>query len=400
MDNKQRITTNTSAISANNELIRNLPKFVKPEGMYVWKKYAIAEQTLPEGYTQLHSIRSSGTQCIKTKFYPKYNSRVVMSISNLSRADTGFVFGTRDSASATAANQFSLYKKDYETIRSDYFGSNASATVYDTLAQTVIDKNKNITTAYGITMTNTAVSSGECPYPLIIFGLNNSGTAATFASLESNFCQGYHGDVLTFDFVPCMTASGEIGMYDRVANEFYGNEGTGVFEGKIQREQIGFATSDNPNKYPDGGVKDGYWYELSDAVNAESFGASQIACGSFLLSSMTNEITIEHGLRNNPKYLAVFAREKTNTPDSTMYIMSIIFDFWQNATPTTILGGGIGSQSNSVIGIALKSGSSKITHESGKTSISTTTGTYTSAGGSTSYSYFKNGITYDWIAWA
>ena len=41
----------------------------------------------------------------------------------------------------------------------------------------------------------------------------------------------YNGATLVRDLVPCINASGEIGMYDIVNQKFYGNAGTGSFVG-------------------------------------------------------------------------------------------------------------------------------------------------------------------------
>ena len=45
-------------------------------------------------------------------------------------------------------------------------------------------------------------------------------------------CQIYDNGTLVRDYVPCMTADGEVGLYDVVTRMFFGNAGTGVFIGK------------------------------------------------------------------------------------------------------------------------------------------------------------------------
>ena len=44
-------------------------------------------------------------------------------------------------------------------------------------------------------------------------------------------CQIYDNGTLVRDFVPCINGSGEVGLYDLVGKQFYGNAGTGVFTG-------------------------------------------------------------------------------------------------------------------------------------------------------------------------
>lgn len=180
---------------------------------------------LPAGYRQVEYIQSSGEQYVDTGFKPRYNSRVVADISDLANV-SGFVFGTRNSASA---GQFTAYRANETTFRSDYFATQQSTTLADSTARTTIDKNGNVLTAYGLTITNTAVSSGGCNYPLFLFALNNTGSPLVFASYKLYSCQIYDNGTLIRDYVPCINPSSEAGLYDLVYGIFYGNAGTGVF---------------------------------------------------------------------------------------------------------------------------------------------------------------------------
>ena len=188
------------------------------------------KRDLPSGYTQVEYIESTGTQYIDTGFYPKYNSRVVMDISNLSDDTTQWLFGSRDSGSSTAANQFCLYRNAATTVRADYFGANASTTISDMTGRTVAERNGNIVSIFGATITNTAVTSGECTYPMYLFTLNNAGTAhSNKASMRMYSCQVYDNELLVRDFVPCVNSSGSAGLYDVVSGVFYSNAGSGTF---------------------------------------------------------------------------------------------------------------------------------------------------------------------------
>ena len=68
-------------------------------------------------------------------------------------------FGCRTDFSPTANDSFSFAATAATTIRSDYFGTNQSATVSTILSDTIIDKKQNILTAYGQTITNKAKTS-------------------------------------------------------------------------------------------------------------------------------------------------------------------------------------------------------------------------------------------------
>lgn len=186
---------------------------------------------LPDGYTLLEYIQSSGTQYIDTGFKPKYNTRVVMDVQ-ISGTSAQMLFGARDENSKTAKNQFLLYRTSATAVRSDYFGTNVSATISNTTVRTTIDRNANVTTLFGTTITNTAVSSGECSYPLYLFNANNAGAVlSAYAVMKLYSCQIYDNGTLIRDFAPCTNASGEYGLYDKANGVFYGNAGSGSFTG-------------------------------------------------------------------------------------------------------------------------------------------------------------------------
>lgn len=197
---------------------------------------------LPSGYTELTYIQSNGTQYIDTGFKPKYNSRVVMDISDLSSTD-GLLYGSRNTNSSTDSKQFLIYLASATSIRADYFGTNASLTISDRTARTTIDQNANVTTMFGGTVTNTAVSSGEGSYPMYIFTINNAGSAhSAYTSYKLHSCRIYDNGTLVRDYIPCINLSGDVGLYDLAGKQFYGNAGTGTF-------QMGTPVVSLPNGY-------------------------------------------------------------------------------------------------------------------------------------------------------
>lgn len=186
------------------------------------------QESLP--YTQLEYIQSTGTQYINTGFKPKYNSRIIADISNVPNASNIIIYGVRDTSSATAANQFVFLRKSATTIRSDYFGTNKSANVNDTTARNITDKNKNVLTAYNVTVTNTAVNSGICTNSLYLFALNDSGIVSLQSAYRLYSCKIYDNDILVRDYIPVrLKTTMEVGLWDKVGKIFYGNAGTGTF---------------------------------------------------------------------------------------------------------------------------------------------------------------------------
>lgn len=188
---------------------------------------------LPSGYTALEYIESTGTQYINTNFKPKTTSRIQMRAlpTKTVSAYTAF-FGCRTDSSPTASDSFSFAATAATTIRSDYFGTNQSATVSTILSDTIIDKKQNILTAYGQTITNKAKTSEQSSTNnLTIFALNTASKneISYYISMKLYYCKIWDNGSLVRNFVPCKNTSGTLGLYDAVNNVFYTNAGRGTF---------------------------------------------------------------------------------------------------------------------------------------------------------------------------
>lgn len=207
-------------------------------------------------YTELSYIESTGTQYVDTGFKPKYNTRVVMDVSGVP-ASSNYLFGARGTSSSTSANQFGFYRSTATAIRSDYFGTNQSGTVSDATVRTVVDKIANVATAYGLTLTNTAVATGEVPCTLSLFGLNTSGTVEVLSTMTLHSCQIYDGDILIRDYIPALDNNNIVCLFDKVNYEFVYNAGTGSF---IAGEVIGRRTVETWKDGQDYYVKTANYY--------------------------------------------------------------------------------------------------------------------------------------------
>ena len=185
---------------------------------------------LTDGVNYVEYIQSSGTQWINTLIKPSYNTRVVLDISDLTSVDT-MVLGSKNADSSVANDQFAIYRRKPTAIRSDYFGTNATATISDTTQRGTIDKNANVVTMYGTTLTNTAVSSGTGSYNMYLFALNTADDSSkTFpSSFKLYSCQIYNGGNLVRDFYPALATDGVACLYDKVSKAYFYNAGTGTF---------------------------------------------------------------------------------------------------------------------------------------------------------------------------
>lgn len=188
----------------------------------------ITGSLLPEGYTELEYIASTGTQYIDTGFKPNQDTRVVMDVwmteeNTLAAND---FFGARTSASSKA---FAV-QRNTSTDKFQHFYNNG----YDDLSfgdhtiRQIIEMNKNVLSINETTHERT-YSSFQCDYSLYLFAVNNAGVAQFFSNIKVFSCKIYDNDVLIRDYIPCINPSGVIGLYDKINKTFYGNAGTGNF---------------------------------------------------------------------------------------------------------------------------------------------------------------------------
>lgn len=165
---------------------------------------------------------------IDTGFFPTYKTRVVADVQTA--GVHGFLFGARGTNASNSPTQFVFGVTGTSGIRTDYFGTTQTASVGSTKVRTVIDKNANVTTAFGVTTTNTAVSRGVVYDTMYIFIFNNAGVPASSYGLMKLYSFKIYSDSgdLVRDYIPVRVGS-EGALYDKVYGELYYNAGTGAF---------------------------------------------------------------------------------------------------------------------------------------------------------------------------
>ena len=176
--------------------------------------------SLPSGYTKLAYIQSSGTQYVDSGFTPSSNTKVV--VDYYSTATQGAVIGsdniwlTNDFVVEMHFAAFSSTSYNHSTVPSGRHTATLDKGVF------IFD---------GVTLT-TMEGAFTGDYNLTLFALNRSNVIQEYGTLQLFSCQIYDNDVLVRDFVPCIVDStGEVGLYDLVGKQFYGNAGTGTFTG-------------------------------------------------------------------------------------------------------------------------------------------------------------------------
>lgn len=187
---------------------------------------------LPEGYTEVQYIQSSGTQYVDSLFKPNQDTRIEMDVIPLSIAEAGGSSGFIPYGAATSynSNAFECYTTASK-LSFNYDGQykvDGTVSVGDEI-HISHDKNKVVVTAFGEAVTQNTFSFNPfaAPYSLTICGTHRASMLCGHQRVKN--CQIYDNDTLIRDFIPCIDPSSTVGLYDTVTKTFFGNSGTGVF---------------------------------------------------------------------------------------------------------------------------------------------------------------------------
>ena len=189
-----------------------------------WIFQYVAGPLLPDGYTQLEYIQSSGSQYINTGFKPNQDTKISITV-DFPLSGTSWLYGGRTSA---GSNSLGFLCESGSRYRFDYASSITALTVKPT-GKFTIDSDKNkcyINGELAFTATYTTFTS---PVNMYIFNNNNNGSLSGGSSAKLYNCSIYDNGVLIRSFIPCKNASGTVGLYDSVNNQFYKNAGSGTF---------------------------------------------------------------------------------------------------------------------------------------------------------------------------
>lgn len=181
---------------------------------------------LPDGYTELEYIESTGTQWIDTGVIPKSNDFAV----NIKGKTTSLASGeewflTINRAKTTGAATFlqmgtwsSKYCIHLTSVTVE--GLDPVQNVVKEMLFSVSGNDAKLVVDKEYKVSNSAFSSGAYrDYQISLFGYNT-----LIAS-----CEIYLQGSMVRNFVPCKNSLGEIGLYDLVGLDFYKNVGTGKF---------------------------------------------------------------------------------------------------------------------------------------------------------------------------
>ena len=190
-----------------------------------------AAGTLPDGYTELEYIESSGTQYINTGIAPKTTTRVVCDFQYTATSgqcgwgSTGskesFFFGVAGDGAfkASVSGNFTVSPTGVAADTDRHtFDISMSALKLDGTAFANATTSPFSNAASGNTLYLFALHAGWSPY------------VVNYASMRIYSCKIYDGETLVRDFVPVVrTSDSKAGLYDLETDAFFGNAGSGSF---------------------------------------------------------------------------------------------------------------------------------------------------------------------------
>lgn len=190
---------------------------------------------LPEGYTAVNYLQSSGTQWIEMGVAPNQNTKAVLKIiiNNFNSGLGASLIGGRTNANSN--DQFFtyldgvdggrfLFRMDGQTKAISWTGLATNKIYIVTLSGTEMKAElEDGTVAFSRTF---SVSDFESTVTMALFkskSLDNGFWGRIYS------CKHYSGDELIQDFVPCLDTGGVPCMFDFVSRKPFYNKGSGSF---------------------------------------------------------------------------------------------------------------------------------------------------------------------------
>ena len=257
----------------------------------------IVNSSIPNGYTRVDYIQSSGTQYINTGISPTVNTgfKIKASLTTENNTDK-ILIGSR-----VGSNRFWLDFDGSQTPKKIMYGygSYYGLQNYDINTDYEIEFNYNGTkkiTINGTTQNMSGTYDATSSIPMYIFRANYS--TAYYGSYKLYYCKIYDGTTLVRDLIPCFRNSDNVvGLYDLVNNVFYTNLGGGSFTyGEIVDEYQSYEINLGKNLFDKTKVINNYYINSSGGLTSTNnisasdymyiFGKSKIA-----ISGMTSITT-------------------------------------------------------------------------------------------------------------
>lgn len=190
---------------------------------------------LPEGYTAVDYLQSSGEQWIEMGVAPNQNTKAVLKIKINVFTDAGAsLIGSRtgvnsDDQFTTYLDGYSgtrfLFRMDGQTESISWKGLTTDKIYIVTLSGTEMKAELEDGTA--VFSKTFSVSDFTSTLTMALF--RTKGVSGAYFQGRIYSCKHYSGDELIQDFVPCLDTGGVPCMFDLVSQKPFYNVGTGSF---------------------------------------------------------------------------------------------------------------------------------------------------------------------------
>ncbi len=180
---------------------------------------------LPTGYTEVEYLESSGTQWIDTDFTPNQNSSMSITFQDtLGNTDSRTIAGAGTGNDSFAISTYLGGTAEYCAQQAFQVGNFGTDMTTVELRKNVLYKNNSVIYTF-----NTTAFTTQYSLTLFMFNLNGGTNTENGNGIRIFSAKVYDNDSLIRDFVPCINANNEVGMYDLVSQTFFANNGEGAF---------------------------------------------------------------------------------------------------------------------------------------------------------------------------
>lgn len=188
---------------------------------------------LPEGYTAVNYLQSSGTQWINTEITPSQDTKVIIKFTADKWGYESLIGGRANSNSNdqfttfldSSSNGRFLFRMDGMSSSITYKGFKLHTIYTAELSGTKMEftlEDGTIPFTSGVT-----ISDFSSTVPMLLFKAQNVGGTGLNGKVYS--CKIYHQDSLVRDFQPCLDTGGVPCMFDFVSRKSFYNVNTGSF---------------------------------------------------------------------------------------------------------------------------------------------------------------------------
>lgn len=185
---------------------------------------------IPEGYSHLSYIQSSGSQYIDTGIIGKSNINMEMDMEFVVIPTDACIVGSR--TSSVRYYPFHYYSYWTYGYGNYYRASSGALAGIRYVVKTTLQSGKQTMNVNGSNVVSGTLSSTyNTGYNIYVCACNNSGTAAYFSSIKIYSLKLYDGTTLVRDYTPVMRKSDKVcGLFDKVNGVFYPSK-SGNFTG-------------------------------------------------------------------------------------------------------------------------------------------------------------------------